>query len=298
MGILHRQRRHYGSAEAPAVGRRRNRLVKPFDRALWLRRGRWLFATLLAMAGAAHLLLAPPDFLFPQQPQSAAVRPGWTEIRKPIALYGFAGGQFGHEPAHYAARRHSDGSRADTLTFGNFPQLAQARTPWMRVKILRRRNNARSKSGFFVQIARLAAGEGLAVTRSVRPRLVESRFGAFAVADIEISGANGKSACLGFVRQPATPALDIAGIVCGTAATPVDRKLLACSLSRLYLISARDDAELRRFFARTELRHNGACLGGKLAGMRNRASWLELPAAGAAVSALRLTPTRARLNRR
>jgi len=69
----------------------------------------------------------------------------------------------------------------------------------------------------------------------------------------------------------------------------MDRKALACTLNRLDVVSARDDAPVSDLFARTELNRDGGCAAGRLAGMRDRASWIDQPNAGEAIGALRLT---------
>lgn len=300
MGILRNRRRESGVVTiAVAEGRPHIHSVKPVNRSVWMRRGAWLFATLFAMAGTTHLLFEPPAFLMPPKPQVAKVQSDWSEIRKPLPLYAFAGGLFDRSPTKHAARRHTDGSRIDILSWGAFDALDHSAKPWMRLQIHRAKAElSEQQGGLFVRLARLAAGENLSVTRSSPPDLLVTRLGDFAVGDVEISGASGKAVCLGYMRVARQPALLVTGIVCGTADTPVDRKLLGCTLNRLTAISARDDRELLDFFAKAQLNRGEECRNGRTAGMRNRADWLELPTPVEAVDALRLTSLQERKVRR
>ncbi|MCB2052309.1 MAG: hypothetical protein KDE63_12865 [Novosphingobium sp.] len=264
------------------------RLKRPGIARRLFRRTLWTFLTLAAMAGTVHALLNPPAFLLAQSVRPDKSEPAWTSIRKPIPIYAFSGGLFSRPADDYSARRHTDGSRIDTLTFGDFGKDSERQEPWMRISLHRIAGPATEPPGFFVDMARLASIDGLSVTRTTVPHLMATRFGNFAVADLEIRDTNPSAVCLGYRMESLSPAFRISGISCGSRTNPVDRRLLSCTLDRLDLLSARDDRELSGFFAKSELRRASDCNPQTLASTGSRSGWLDHASSGKAVSALRL----------
>lgn len=265
------------------------RLTRKRNRWRWLRRLAWTVCTLAAMAGTTQFLLNPPQFLL-QKPQAAQqATEQWTEIRRPIPIYSFTGGPFERDADHYAAKRHSDGSRIDTMTFGKFAAANSGTGDWMRVQMQRLAGAGAEAPAFFIEMVRLASGEGLSVTGNTFPGLVATRFGDFAVSDLEISNGKSHAKCLGYRMQLAKPAFRISGIACGPPKAPIDRRMLSCILNRLDVTSSRDDKELGRFFAQAELQRQSFCGPAKLVGFRNRAAWLDQVTSKEAVGALRLS---------
>lgn len=257
----------------------------------------WSVLTLVAMVGTVEVLLNPPAFLL-KPPQVAEQKsPAWTEIRKPYAVYAFSGGQFDREPDHYGARRHSDGSRVDTISYGTFSGEKTGGEDWMRISLHRPASEDALVPGFFVDMARLASADGLAVIRHTFPNIVPTRFGAFAVSDVRMSDGKNQASCLGYRMQRKGPAFRVSGIVCGAVHAPIDRIKLACIINRLDLVSSRDDPQLRAYFSRSELKRTGKCGANKLA-LKSRSAWLDQVKPNKAVSALRLVSLPARQAKR
>lgn len=280
----------------PATYRSTFRLKRRGRKYSWLRGIAWTLCTLVAMAGTADVLLHPPAFLLTPPQTASNEAPGWTDIRNPIPVFAFSGGQFDRPASQYTARRHANGSRIDTMTYGEFAGTKNGNHDWMRIRLHRTKADA-SSPGFFVDMARLAAIDGLAVTRHSFPNIVKTRFGEFAVSDLEISTGKTKAACLGYRMQLNKPAFKVSGIACGAAHAPIDRRLLTCIINRLDVLSARDDRELSGFFARSELKRNENCVKSKIA-MRKRSAWLDQIKPAEAVSALRLVSLPAGQTRR
>ena len=263
----------------------------------WMRGALWTAFTFALMAGTVHTLLEPPAFLLarPSAPEKPA--PAWSTIRQPIPVYAFNGGPFDRPADYYTARRHTDGSRIDSLTFGRPGGSANEDGAWMRISLHRIAGPVSETPGFYVDMARLAAIDGLSVGRTSIADLVPTRFGNFAVAYLEIRGHASVTVCLGYRMELASPAFRISGISCGTAANPIDRRMLVCTLNRLDVLSARNDKELSQFFARSELHRDSDCGQGKSAATGSRSAWLDHASAQKAVSALRLRslPARTRI---
>lgn len=262
------------------IGRRRT------ERKL-LRATAWTIVTLAAMGGTVDLLLNPPAFLLQPPATTGGENPGWTQIRKPIPVYAFSGGQYDRDPDTYTARRHTDGSRIDTVTYGQFGGSAKPGGDWMRISLYRPGNGFPPLPGFFVDMARLASTDGLAVKRHTFPNIIRTRFGEFAVSDMEISNGKSSETCLGYRMRLDKPAFQVAGIVCAAQHAPLDRRALACIIDRLDLLSSRDDQELSRFFSNSELKRREHCSRNQLA-MKKRSAWLDQVKPDKALSALRL----------
>ncbi len=224
----------------------------------------------LAIAAACVLagsLLAPRVDL-PSTAAAAPVKPDWTEVKSPLRLYALESAEFGREPRAYQARRRAvGGGRQDTLTFGPArPGVA----PGLRVSIYRYGTETPPDPRFFVEIARQAGQAGLSVTHSAQPGDLPTRFGLFQAADINLAGASGEAACLGFQLEAARPGLRISGYACGSPDRPIDRRTLACALDRLDLLGAAGDPDLARWFVATEQARGKGCgglKGGAVAGL-------------------------------
>jgi hypothetical protein len=263
----------------------------------WMRGALWTAFTFALMAGTVHTLLEPPAFLLARPAVPERPIPEWSAIRQPIPVYAFSGGLFDRPADRYTASRHTDGSRIDTLTFGHPGSDTNANAPWMRISLHRIAGPVSEPPGFFVDMARLAAIDGLSMGRTAIADLVPTRFGKFAVADLEVRGQGSSAVCLGYRMEVTRPAFRISGISCGTATRPVDRRMLACTLNRLDVLSAKNDRELSLFFARSELQRNGDCEQGTPLATGSRTAWLDHASPQKAVSALRLKslPARTRL---
>lgn len=242
-------------------------------------------AAVLAASLGAFDLMRPSTSAQPEstasQPDRAATgtlppKPVWMEVNRPIRIFDLGGSAFGKLPLTYRARRLSDASeRQDTLRYGDFEDEAPALT--LSVSRLGPEPDA---PRFFIDVARVAAGEKLAVVRSGLPTLMETRFGGFEAADLSVGLGAKVRPCIGFRLQPgdgpARPGpVAITGIVCGSDGRPVDREGLTCVLDRLDLQSAGDDAALQEFFAQAERRRGQGCGGPHLLAAGARPTWLD-----------------------
>lgn len=250
--------------------------------------GVWVGAALIGIAAASRLPWdAGGSTVVPEIAQAgpraepsppAVVKAGtaspWGEVNRPIQLFNLTGSAFGKLPLTYRARRRADESeRQDTLVYGSFGGEA----PVLALSILRRGRGPEA-APFFVDLARLAADQGLAVGRSGLPTLVTTRFGGFETADVSVGqGAKGQP-CLSF-RLRAGPddagLIALSGLACGTPTKPMDREGLACVLDRVDLVSAGDDTDLRAFFVEAERRRGQGCGGSHLLAAGSRQTWLD-----------------------
>lgn len=238
-------------------------ISKPAARSARLRwrLGSLALATLLGGWGLA--LLAEADEPLPpaQLEQAAAPAPAWTQINRPFQLYGLDAPEVAKLSRSYEARRHlSGGGRQDILTFGS-PTRDSA---YFRLVLYRLGEEEVPHAPLFVELARRAADGGLAITKSLAPVLLATRFGDAEVADVTLTAAEGTSLlCLGFRMEAKTLPWRMTGFACG-GPKPLPRLALECLFDRLDLNTAGEDRALATFFAETELRRNPACAGTRL----------------------------------
>lgn len=204
-------------------------------------------------------------------PAPAPANP-WIEVRHPLKFYSLETAEFGREPIAYEARRRSQGNgREDTMVFGgSIPGEKRS----LLISVYRRGKESEPEGRFFVELARQAARAGLSVVHAAQPGDLQTRFGAFEVADIALTTPTGEASCLGFRLNHDDPSLRISGYACGTAAQPFGRRELACTIDRLDLVAAGEDRELRRFFAASEQARGAGC-GGARGTSKQRAAWLD-----------------------
>ena len=238
----------------------------PATRRLQPRRFRSLALT---VAGLTVAVLGFAGLPWPDQAASSTPAPApapatapvplWTEVSHPFVAYDLAGGPYAKLPLRYAARRdHTGEAREDTLAYG-LPQPGDA---FFRVTFLRHGTEPPVATSVFVDAARLAAGAGLAVTRSGLGTRLDTRFGPFEVAGVVVERSRATAECLTFrLADPAAaPVLSITGLACGTVEHPVDPMSLACTLDRLDLVSAGDDEALRAIFVAAERKRREGCV--------------------------------------
>ena len=238
-----------------------------------LRSGIGAVATLGAMWAIATTLLDPPEFLVQSAARPAATHQDWVDIVKPFPLYALPSATFGAEPRQFSARRHGvGGGRADALVFG---AEGPGKGNWLRVEILRSGREPSIEVPFYADIARQAARSGASISRSALPNLLQTRFGGVEFADVQVSAGDRYSACIGFRLGRQEPGISLSGIACGTAAKPMDRQTLACTLDRLDLIASGEDRELGNFFAEQELRRGQDCPANKIAQQSDQPGWLQ-----------------------
>lgn len=212
-------------------------------------------AVLSAVALARHTVSTTLP-VAPLAPVVAApTAPAWTDIIRPFTAYDLAGGPYARLPLAYAARRDAGGTaRQDVLTYG-------APVPggsFLRLMFYRRGDEPVPAATVFVDAARLAAGAGLAVTRSGLTSELATRFGTVDVAGVTVAAPDRSATCLAFrLADPGTtPVLQLAGLACGSDEKPVDLAAVACTIEKVDLVSAGDDEDLRAVFVAAE-RHRG-----------------------------------------
>ncbi len=241
------------------------------------RRFRWrlpVLALATLVAGWGLVLLAEADAPLPSAhvEQAAAPAPAWMQINRPIALYALEAPEVTKLSLSYEARRHqSGGGRQDILTYG----APKPDSAYVRLVLYRLGTEEAANAPFFVELARRAADDGLAVTKSQAPLPLSTRFGEAEVADVSLATAEGKGLpCLGFRMEAEGLAWHMTGFACG-GGTALPRSALQCMFDRLDLMSAGEDQALAKFFADTELRRNPACAGTRLTPTLAHATWLD-----------------------
>ena len=233
-----------------------------------------VLALVFALATASLALLVGALTMSRPAPPAASSPPvpAWIDIPSPIQIFSLEAPELSGTLLVYSARRRDNGhSREDSLAFGTFGDHLV-----LRLRILRGDGAAPAKVPLFAAIVRLAAAEGLSVTRSGLPNLMATRFGAFEVADVSLAGADDKPAvpCSGFRLVVEEPAVSMTGIACGKGAA-LSRADLACVIDRLDLASDGEDHALAALFAKSELRRDSTCSGTRLAPDQVHAAWLD-----------------------
>jgi hypothetical protein len=224
---------------------------------------------------ASAVVLAGRMTSGPVQNAAAAPPPlAWIDIERPIELFGLNAPDLPRSTLVYEARRHrKGGGRQDILTFG---KLNGDQAPFVRLMLYRVGSEQAPQAPLFVELARLAAGAGLSITRSLAPEDLATRFGDFETADIDLAaGAGAGTPCLGFRGAGLDRSFRISGVACGIPMKPLSRPALACLLDRLDLNSAASDGALADFFAATELRRDPICAGTGLAPMVSQTNWID-----------------------
>ncbi len=226
------------------------------------------------MCGVGLALLAQADAPLPPVPSKHPVppAPAWIPINRPFPLYGLEVAEVAKLSSAYEALRHqTGGGRQDILTFGS-PKPDSA---YFRLILYRAGSEDVPNAPFFVELARRAADANLAITKSIPPAQLATRFGDAEVTDVTLTAAAGIDiSCLSFRMQAKSLPWRMSGFACG-GAKPLARSELQCILDRLDLNTAGDDQALAKFFAVAELHRNPACAGTRLTPTTARASWLD-----------------------
>lgn len=192
----------------------------------------------------------------------AAPQPVWTEIIQPLALFNVSAPALAKAARGYAARRNvAGGGRQDILTFGQ----PNGPSPYLRLQLYRVGSEPAPAVPLYVDLARAAAQADLWIGRSLTPVLMPTRFGAFELAEVELTGDKIPAVpCLGFRGAALSGKFQISGFACGAEGKPITQPGLSCLIDRLDLNAAGDDKALAAFFAVSELRRNPACVGTRI----------------------------------
>jgi hypothetical protein len=148
------------------------------------------------------------------------------------------------------------GGRQEQMTFGAFG----AGRFYLRLDILQPTGAKLGNSDFFLGMARHAAQAGLSVARIAQPTPLPTRAGAFEAADIRLSQRNGDGGAAGATERTCLAvrlidpklSLEIAGLGCGVAGRPVDRRVMSCLLDHIAYLPGGADDGLRRAFPKAD----------------------------------------------
>jgi hypothetical protein len=144
----------------------------------------------------------------------------------------------------HAARRHVDGTREDVLTLGTF----ETGGPHLRLVV--RTGAPATQASLFLELARHAAGAGIAVVRTGQPGSFASKLGAGETAEAVLAGATERP-CSAF--RIAEPGLRLLGWACD-----LPEAAHTCIIDGLALAEPREDPERVRF-AEAERLRDPAC---------------------------------------
>jgi hypothetical protein len=285
----------------------RDYVVQPDARPLYARPAGNLAA---AMIGVVALLVLGVALIFvkPQptieasaanagQGASADIAqpPGPAVNAKQIAAFDLATPEFVKEKTTLATRRlDGTGGREDNLTLGEFAFGG----PYLRLDIRQTSADKRGNPDFFLDITRHAAQAGLAVGKIGQPSPLASRFGSFETADIRLSqpttgeSASPERACLALRLMAGKQPVEIAGVVCGAPAKPIDRRALGCILDRLDYRPNGENVALDQFFLAAEQERGKICggAGAVLSPSAAKSSWLDAHSAPPALKTEPLAP--------
>ena len=192
-------------------------------------------------AGAAAIAAALVWFLGSWEPQperpapltGAAARPApaWQPISEPgrfvLVLPGLEA-----LLRDQAARRHTDGSREDTLAVGAF----ETGGPHLRLAV---RTGAPAPPSFFLDLARQGASAGIAVVRVGAGRPFATRLGPGEIADVILAGA-AERPCRAF--RVVAEGMRVVGWACD-----LPEAAQACLVDGLALADERGDPDRVRF---------------------------------------------------
>jgi hypothetical protein len=94
--------------------------------------------------------------------------------------------------------------------------------------------------------------------------VVDSKFGTVALVG-RAKAKDGPTACLGFFKSIANPAMRISGWTCQGNGLPARRTAIACMLDRLTLLTAGNEPALAELFAHAELERRNCAAAGNAA---------------------------------
>jgi hypothetical protein len=203
-------------------------------------------------SASAPIAEESPSPAFSPPPRSAAAP------AKRVAGFDIDIPEFAGEKKVVAEAPPQTGGRRETVSIGDFDDGEF----FLRFDILQPAGAKLGNSDFFLDMARHAAQAGLAVSRIGQPTPLASRFGALETAEIRLSRsgdgltrlAAGERSCFAARLVDAKLSIEIAGVACGAATKPVDKRAMGCLLGRLYYVPAGEGSAqgLSQAFARGE----------------------------------------------
>lgn len=218
-----------------------------------------LFSGLSVMLAGTYLLFALADE--PERPAAtpAPVAATWVDVNRPLPMFSFAAPEFARAPLAYRMRRHTaGGGREDALTLGAFADNAA----WLRIVVHQVGGEGAPRQTLFVETARRAAEAGVALDSLSASSELATRFGPveWAEAKLAVPGqAGARQGCSVFRFAANPPAVAFFGLACAPAGAVFSRRQMSCLVGGLDLAAASEDADLQKFFARSELARDEAC---------------------------------------
>jgi hypothetical protein len=177
-------------------------------------------------------------------------RPGWTPASRPHPAFAISKLDLSDRTNAYEILRHPEGGRRDILRWA----ATASEAPTAEIEIYRPGGEL---DAFAAPDAGLATRLGGPAAADTEPAgFVDTKFGR--VSLIRFSGADlpGKQACLGFAKTFTAPSVRISGWACQADSLAAQRAFVACTLNRLILLSAGNDAKIAELFARAELKRD------------------------------------------
>jgi len=199
---------------------------------------------------------------------------GSGAMSKKFASFDLSAPEFAKEPKSFTERLlDTTGGREESVIIGQFAPAG----PFMRLDLVLSGGEKIANSDFFLDMTRHATQAGLSATRIGQPSPLVTRFGNFEVADIKLTHDGGEErACLAARFLNGKAPLEMAGLVCGVAARPIDRRTLGCILDRLDYLSNGENKAMDEFFLTAELDRGKGCAGGAaMTPTAAKSSWLD-----------------------
>jgi len=178
----------------------------------------------------------------PAAPPVPASEPLWQAEQ---GLYRLSG-EFG--PASSTARLRRDGARQDMLQIGE----TLAAKNHARLVLHQAGAQDQPPGSFYLDVARMAALAGVAVTRSQLPQAIATRFGPLDVAELTLTQGGTERVCAGLRLLVNEPDLRLTGFAC-LGEGMRDAQTFACFIDRLELDGARAAPSLAAFFAKAQM---------------------------------------------
>ncbi|WP_407190062.1 hypothetical protein [Bradyrhizobium centrosematis] len=208
-----------------------------------------LFAYVGALALLSILGLAALSQLPDLRDDGPAPKPGWSVADRSHPAFALSRLDSSEKTASYTILRHPEGGRRDVMRW-----TSEADKPLAELEIYR-------EGGEFdvtrPATADLAVQMGLGTdTPLEQAGLIDTKFGP--VALFRPIGLTGTPSCLGYLKRNEEPALQISGFSCRGDTLPAQRAAIACTLSRLTLLTSGNEPKLADLFAHAE-RKRRAC---------------------------------------
>lgn len=154
-------------------------------------------------------------------------------------------GDFGQ--ARSLTRLRRDGARQDIMVLGD----GLAARHHARLVVHQAGTQDQPPGSFYLDVARMAALAGVAVTRSQLPQAVPTRFGQLEIAELTLTQGATERACAGLRLLVSAPDLRLTGFACLGEGLR-DPQTFACFIDRLEFDGASAEPALTAFFTKAQ----------------------------------------------